>query len=144
MMKTEIPELVALMRIKAAVSGLSKSEMKRCAHWLSLYADSAPDVACAPTRPYATPSELFAIVSPKTGTQKLAVCAWWLERDEGHVAWRLADVKRLLLEAHVTTGDVESIVARDRRSEVSLIERMRGLTFRLSPAGFAYVEGHLA
>ncbi len=95
---------------------------------------------------------LFERVSPKTAIQKIVTSAYWLENNEGKDSWTSFQANKLLKSLDVKISSVSGTLAIESKKELPLIvvleksgDSMQSRkTFRLSDAGFNYVESRLA
>lgn len=95
-------------------------------------------------------SEFYEYIAPKTGRQKIATAAWWLEDENGHQPWKTYDVTKLLKSIGKPLRYISSIIAQERKREDPLVEpaaqtddtHSYGL-FRVTEFGKVYVEAKL-
>lgn len=95
---------------------------------------------------------LFAKVAPKTAIQKIVTAAWWLETKEGKDSWKSFEVNKLLKSIDIKVSSVSGTLAIEGKKEDSKIvvleksgDSMQARkTFRLSDAGFKFVEDRMA
>ena len=93
----------------------------------------------------------FEQVAPKTAIQKIVTAAYWLDTEEGKATWKSFEVNKLLKSLDIKVSSVSGTLAIEAKKDDPMIvvldkssDSMQGRkTFRLSEAGFAFVENRL-
>lgn len=93
----------------------------------------------------------FEQVAPKTAIQKIVTAAYWLDTEEGKATWKSFEVNKLLKSLGIKVSSVSGTLAIESKKDDPMIvvldkssDSMQGRkTFRLSEAGFAFVENRL-
>lgn len=93
----------------------------------------------------------FEQVAPKTAIQKIVTAAYWLDTEEGKATWKSFEVNKLLKSLGIKVSSVSGTLALEAKKDDPMIvvldkssDSMQGRkTFRLSEAGFAFVENRL-
>lgn len=171
-MSEMLNELKVLNDVRGILSALSKDEQRRSLEWLMDYFDIydrdfdfddiydydddyefGDDIADggAANAPL-TFEGVYNKVEPKTAIQKIVTAAWWLERQEGKESWKSFEVNKLLKSLDVKISSVSGTLAIENKKDDSMIvvleksgDSMQARkTFRLSDAGYAFVDGRLA
>ena len=96
-------------------------------------------------------ASLYEEVAPKTAIQKIVTAAYWIETQENKESWKSFEVNKLLKSLGVKVSSVSGTLAIEGKKDTPLVsvldksgDSMQARkTFRLSDAGFDYVEGRL-
>ena len=99
-----------------------------------------------------TLESFFDKVHPKTAIQKIVSAAWWLENDQNKESWKSFEVNKLLKSLDIKISSVSGTLAIEAKKESPMIvvldkssDSMQGRkTFRLSEAGYAFINDRLA
>ncbi|MDO4404354.1 MAG: hypothetical protein Q4C09_04880 [Atopobiaceae bacterium] len=108
-----------------------------------------PAAAEAPARN--TFEGLYNEVAPKTAIQKIVTAAYWLETQDQKESWKSFDVNKLLKSVGVKISSVSGTLAIEGKKEnpmVAVLDKsgdsmQARKTFRLSDAGFVFVEDRI-
>lgn len=122
------------------------------------FADSASDNAALVSSGFESGIEekpdtfetLYNTVGPKTAIQKISCAAYWLETRENHESWKSFEVNKLLKSIDVKLSSVSGTLAIDAKKDEPLTvtlaksgDSIQGRkTFRLSDAGYQYIQAH--